>query len=77
MSTAEEDLQAAMGAMAREKYLNDVVDCTERLLGTESRFDITMDLIGQFHQTPYTRDDVVTLLGVSLVMLAEERKRHR
>lgn len=75
--SSNEDVEIEMGVMAREVYLNDTAGFAGRQLAASGRAVAAADVAGHFYQSSYNRDDMAALLGVAVMLLAEERSRGR
>lgn len=75
--SGNEQVEIEMGVMVREVYLNEVAEFAARKLADVGRTDAAADVAGHFYQSPYRRDDMAALLGVAVMLLAEERSRGR
>lgn len=73
--SAAEDFEVEMGVVTREAYLNDVAAFAAQRPPEVTRADVATTAAGRFYQSSYGRDDMAALLGVAVMMLAEERRR--
>jgi hypothetical protein len=72
------DLELELGVLSREHALDEMVARTQAFLRRgEPRVDVVAELVGQIHESVWTRDDLATLLAVAVTVLAEKKGESR